>query len=122
MILIIAISSVLLNAFAQLALKWGVSDGRGPHLSEGIANALLTTISNPGILAGLSFYSISVCIWIYVLSRLEVSVAYPLLSIGYIVNLLLAAWLFGEPITIHKVIGIGLIMTGVLVLYKGAQS
>lgn len=118
----IAVFGVLLNAAAQLAIKWGVSKNNNISLEKGVLSLLYTVIINPGIFLGLSLYAISVAVWMYVLSKLEVSVAYPLLSIGYVVNLFLAALLFDEPLTTYKFVGIGLIILGVMVLYKGGNS
>jgi multidrug transporter EmrE-like cation transporter len=121
-IFLIAVFGVLLNAAAQLAIKWGVTKINDLATDKGIFFVVHSVIINPGILIGLSLYALSVVVWMYVLSKLEVSVAYPLLSIGYVVNLFLAAWLFDEPVTTYKLIGIGLILLGVIILYKGSNT
>jgi multidrug transporter EmrE-like cation transporter len=74
--------------------------------------------TNPPILAGLGCYVVSVVVWILALSRVPVSVAYPMLSIGYIVNAVAAWWLFGESLTAQKLIGIGFIMAGVYLVAR----
>jgi len=110
---------VLLNAIAQLALKASVSD-------TGIINLdMQSLLSSAGSLAtnlwlwlGLTCYAISVVVWILALSRVDVSIAYPMLSIGYIVNAVAASQLFNEPMGPGKVIGIGIIMLGVYVLAR----
>ncbi len=116
--LFVAIFGVLLNAAAQLAIKSGTNALNGLAAKDGLVALLLKVSLNPGILAGLSLYVVSVAVWIYVLSKVEVGVAYPLLSIGYVVNLFMAAWLFGELITLNKVIGVFLIVSGVYVLTR----
>src|SRR5678815_2024150 len=76
---------VLLNAAAQLLLKAGMS--QIGHFEFSMANALpigLQVAGNPSILTGLCLYMISVVVWLLVLSRVQVSYAYPMLSIGYI--------------------------------------
>jgi len=57
-------------------------------------------------------------VWVLALSRAPVSIAYPMLSIGYIVNALLAYWLFGEPLHASKVAGIFVIIVGVYLLTR----
>jgi multidrug transporter EmrE-like cation transporter len=52
------------------------------------------------------------------LSRVEVSLAYPMLSIGYVVNALAAWWLFGEALTVERLVGIGIIIFGVFILAR----
>jgi multidrug transporter EmrE-like cation transporter len=62
-------------------------------------------------------------VWIVALSRVDVSVAYPMLSIGYVVNALLAMWLFGEAVSLQRWIGIGVILIGVTIVARsGAQT
>jgi multidrug transporter EmrE-like cation transporter len=61
---------------------------------------------------------LSVVIWIMALSRLDVSLAYPMLSIGYVVNAVAAWQLFGEPLTFQRLIGIGTIIVGVLLVAR----
>ena len=63
---------------------------------------------------------ISVLLWLGALSRVPVSIAYPMLSIGYVVNAFAAAILFGEALTVAKMSGILLIVAGVVVLARAA--
>jgi multidrug transporter EmrE-like cation transporter len=118
---LIAVVSVLLNAAAQLAIKSGTNSLRGMDLKDGVMALILKIVFNPGVISGLLFYVISVAVWIYVLSKVEVGVAYPLLSIGYVINLFLAAWLFGELITINKIFGVCLIISGVYIITRVEQ-
>ena len=115
----LVLTGVLLNAVAQLALKASVND-------TGIINfdlqSLLTSASglasNLWLWLGLACYAISVVVWILALSRVDVSIAYPMLSIGYIVNAIAAWHLFDEPMNIGKVVGIGIIIVGVYILAR----
>jgi multidrug transporter EmrE-like cation transporter len=61
-----------------------------------------------------------VLIWILALSRAPVSVVYPLLSIGYIVNAVGATLLFGEVLEANKLLGIAVIILGVYILTRSA--
>ena len=101
---------VLLNAAAQLALKQGMRHiGHFDFRLGNIVRILPAVAASPYILAGLTCYVISVVIWLLVLSRVEVSYAYPLLSIGYIVTAF-AGWLFfQEALTPTRWSGIGVI-------------
>ncbi len=119
--LTLILTGVLLNAVAQLLLKAGTNVlgvltlTREQWLSTGLAVA-----SNPYIVAGLACYVISVGVWIGALSRVEVSIAYPMLSIGYVVNALAAWYLFGEAVTMQRWLGIGFIVIGVWLLARSA--
>lgn len=112
---------VLLNAAAQLLLKAGASSTGGITLSADIGRTALGLLQHPAILGGLGCYAVSVAVWIVALSRVEVSVAYPMLSIGYVVNALLAWWLFGEDLNMQRWLGIGIIMLGVAVVARSGS-
>ena len=74
--------------------------------------------TQPFIVAGVGCYVISLVVWIMGLSRVPVSIAYPMLSIGYIVSAVAAWYLFGESLTAQKMIGIGFIIIGVFLVAK----
>jgi multidrug transporter EmrE-like cation transporter len=113
----IALLSVLLNAAAQLFLKAGTNIvGTVSFGDANTVNTLLNIARVPWFWAGFACYGISLFTWIATLSRLPVSVAYPLVSIGYVVNALAAWWLFGESLTMQKLIGVGFIIVGVILV------
>jgi multidrug transporter EmrE-like cation transporter len=112
--LALILTGVLLNAVAQLLLKAGSRVIADVPLSFGNAWTLLERIAiNPPIVAGLFCYAVSVVVWILALARVPVSVAYPMLSIGYVVNAIAAWWLFGEDLNTARMAGIGVIIVGV---------
>lgn len=115
----LVLTGVLLNAAAQLALKASVRDTGAIELNAAAAlPTALRLAAEPWLWFGLTCYVISVVVWILALSRVEVSIAYPMLSLGYIVNAFAAwAWL-GESMNPAKVIGIGIIILGVFVLAR----
>ncbi len=105
---------VLLNAAAQLCLKEGMR--RIGHFDFVWANIIpigLQVAGNVFVLSGLFLYVISVAVWLLVLSRVEVSFAYPLLSVGYIVNAVAGYYLFQENLSLTRVTGILIIIVGV---------
>ena len=121
--LVVILSGVLLNAVAQLLLKSGANAVGAISGWQAMRRAAPLLALHPAILGGLVCYAISVVVWIVALSRVDVSVAYPLLSVGYVVNALLAIWLFGESVSMQRWIGIGVILIGVaLVARSGAAS
>jgi multidrug transporter EmrE-like cation transporter len=112
--LALILTGVLLNAVAQLLLKAGARVIADVPLNFGNAWTLVERIAiNPPIVAGLFCYAISVVVWILALARVPVSVAYPMLSIGYVVNAIAAWWLFGEDLNSARMAGIGVIIVGV---------
>jgi multidrug transporter EmrE-like cation transporter len=110
---------VLLNAGAQLLLKAGVTPlgALSPSLAE-LPSLFWRVVSQWPILAGLACYVVSVGVWIIGLSRVDVSLAYPLLSLGYVVNAVLAWWLFGEVLSATRWGGIVLILAGVWLISR----
>lgn len=110
---------VLLNAAAQLLLKAG-ANALGV-ITPTTANALPLAgaiATNPHFLGGFACYGISVLVWIMALSRVPVSIAYPMLSIGYVVNAFAAWYLFDETLSSGRWLGIGFIMVGVYLLTR----
>lgn len=121
MIFSLILLGVLLNAGAQLLLKAGMC--QIGHFDFTLTNALpigLKVAGSPQVLTGLLLYVISVGVWLLVLSRVPVSYAYPMLSIGYIVNAIAAYYLFGEPLTSLRVVGIFIIIAGVYMVAQGS--
>jgi len=113
------LAGVLLNAAAQLLLKAGTN--AVGHFEFSAANVVpvgLRLALEPFILGGVACYVVSLLVWIMALSRVEVSIAYPMLSIGYVVNALAAWYLFGESLTALKLTGIGFIVVGVFLVAR----
>lgn len=115
------LAGVLLNALAQLTLKQGMrSIGHFSFSMESLLKMALTIGLNPFVLAGLSCYVVSVVIWLLVLSRVEVSYAYPLLSVGYIVTAVAGWLLFDEAMDLTRWSGIAVICCGVWLITRTA--
>lgn len=115
----LVLTGVLLNAAAQFMLKAGTNKVGTIHFQwDTLFSAGSRLAFDPHIIAGLFMYVVSVVVWILALSRVPVSVAYPMLSIGYIVNAL-AAWMWlGEDMSLVKVAGIGVIILGVYMVAR----
>lgn len=110
---------VMLNAGAQLLLKAGVS--RIGALDFQFNNLLPMSwqmLTNLPIILGLCAYGVSVVVWLAVLSRADVSMAYPMVSLGYIVTAIAAYFLFTEPLSILRVTGIFVILLGVFMIAR----
>ena len=112
-------TGVLLNAGAQLLLKAGTNSvGAFEYSSANIVPIGWKLATEPHIIGGLGCYVISVVVWIMALSRVEVSIAYPLLSVGYVVNAIAAYYLFGEAVTPMRLTGIAVIIVGVWIVAR----
>lgn len=116
---VLIVTGVLLNAMAQLWLKAGTNAlGALTFNRQAVISTVFRVGFEPHIMAGLGCYVLSVAIWIVALSKVPVSVAYPMLSIGYVVNALAAWYLFGEYLSPQKLIGIAVIIVGVYLVAK----
>ena len=112
-------AGVLLNTFAQLLLKAGTNSiGRFEFALSHALEIGLKFIVNPYILGGMACYAVSLVVWLMALSRVEVSVAYPMLSVGFALNAVLAWWLLGEPVTPQRLAGIAIIIVGVTIVAR----
>ena len=110
---------VLLNAFAQLGLK-AATRVTGPLIvpGGGTLNRALELLTVPSLWFALSAYGLSVVVWLVGLSRVPVSQAYPMLSMGYVINIGLAWWLLGEVPNAQRVTGIAVIVVGVVLVAR----
>jgi multidrug transporter EmrE-like cation transporter len=112
-------AGVLLNAAAQLLLKAGTNVLGVLSLTRDTWPDTLLKMATQGYFAlGIACYGISVFVWILGLSRVPVSIAYPLLSVGYVVNAIAAYYLFGEAVTPTRWLGIGFIVVGVTLVAR----
>ena len=113
------LAGVLLNAFAQVLLKKGMlSIGYFEFHFQNFLPVIKKVAINSYILSGLVSYVISVGVWLLVLARVEVSYAYPFLSVGYVVVTLMGYFIFQENLSWMRVIGIMVIISGVLLLSR----
>jgi multidrug transporter EmrE-like cation transporter len=114
---------VFLNAGAQLLLKTGMN--QIGHFEFSVANLVpisLKVMVNLPIMVGLFAYVLSVGVWLLVLSRVQVSFAYPMLSIGYIVSAVAAYYLLGEDLSALRIAGIVVIMAGVFLVSQSSGA
>jgi len=108
----LAVLCVLLSSVAQLALKRGM----GTAASAEVGGVYLHALLSPLVWLGLALYGASVLLWLWVLSRLDVSLAYPLVSLGFVLTFALGVGWLGEPFTWQRTAGCALIVLGVCVL------
>ena len=112
-------TGVLLNAAAQLLLKAGTNALGVLTLSRDTwPDTLFRMATQAHFALGIGCYALSVVVWIFGLSRVPVSMAYPLLSIGYVVNAIAAHYLLGEAVTVSRWLGIGFIVIGVVLVAR----
>ncbi|BBB91197.1 MAG TPA: SMR family transporter [Methylomusa anaerophila] len=104
--------SVGIGAVGQVGLKYGATKipDSGP-LVEKIITAW-------PLLAGLALYGVSTLLWIYALRTVELSYAYPLISLGYVLVFIASYFLFHEPIGLLRLAGLAFILSGIMLVAK----
>jgi multidrug transporter EmrE-like cation transporter len=117
---VLIIVSVSLNALAQVVLRKAMLTASSlPPVSQPL-HLGLALAGNVWLLAGMACYAASIGLWLVVLARVQVSIAYPMLSIGYIIAAVLGFMFLGESVGVARVIGIALICGGVVLVARSA--
>ena len=112
-------AGVMLNVAAQLMIKAGTNSiGYFEFSRNNILPIGVRLATEPHIIGAIACYALSVVIWTLALSRVQVSIAYPLVSMGYVVNVVAAWWFFNESINPAKVVGISVIILGVVIISR----
>jgi multidrug transporter EmrE-like cation transporter len=110
---------VVLNAAAQLLLKAGTNSvGQFAFTADNVVPVGLRLALEPYILAGIGCYLVSLVVWLMALSRTDVSIAYPMLSLGFVINAAAAWFLLGESVSALRLGGVALIVLGVVVVAR----
>lgn len=107
--------SVSCSAIAQILLKYGMAH---PAMQQALAGddywLIARSISTDfAILAGFFLYGLGAVIWLFVLARLDVSIAYPFVALGFILTMVLGCLVFGEVLTLRKVMGTLIVAIGI---------
>ena len=118
-LLIIVLVCVTMGGFGQIYMKIGLNRLGGIRLNEILTPKIFNTIFETHIFIGLMLYACATLLWFVALSKGEVSLVYPLISIGYIFTAFLSKLYFNENITMLRWFGILLIVGGVFLVAKG---
>jgi len=119
--LLLIVLSVLLAALGQLLLKQGmIKVGRVSSLASA-PSMILTALLNPIVLAGLAIFGVSALSWLIVLSRVKLSIAYPMVSLGYVAVVFFSWLIFKESVKPITIAGCLIIAFGVFLISRGMQ-
>lgn len=114
------IVSILCSAGGQLALKLGMGKIGAITVvdSTNLVPTLVRMFSTPLVLVGLACYGLAALLWMVVLSRLDLSLAYPMVALLYVV-IPIAAWLFlGEQVPWFRWVGILVVVLGIFIISR----
>lgn len=109
--------TVVLTVLGQFLIKWRVNEaGALPADMSGKIHFMGGLLLNPWVILGLgSAFAASLC-WMLAMTKLPLSHAYPFTAVTFVLVVLGGAWLFSEPVSAMKMIGLGLIVAGVVLM------
>lgn len=109
--------SVFLSVVAQILLKAGMSSEIVKEsLGNGLFESIIAIFTNFNVLGGLFAYITSAGFWLLVLSKMDVSKAYPFVGLGFVLTMLFAFYFLHEPLTLVKVVGTLMVGIGVVLI------
>src|SRR6476646_3410254 len=106
---VLAVFSISLSAFAQLLMKLGMSSNQA-------SSSIFVIATNPYVAAGFAAYGAGALLWLKVLSRVELSLAYPLVSLAFVLVAILSWLVLGEHLSVTRILGIGFILLGIALI------
>ena len=121
-ILIVALVAILLLVSGQTLLKVGLNDIGGVSLFDGDpVGSLLGLFRTPWIILGFVCYGISAILWLDVLSKLDFSLAFPMVSLTYVFALLIGRFVFHETVGLERIMGVFFILTGLFFVIRSGR-
>jgi undecaprenyl phosphate-alpha-L-ara4N flippase subunit ArnF len=108
------IASILLGAVGQILMKWGIESMR----ADGYAATGLNLVRAWPVVTGLASYGLSAMFWLLALRKFPLSTAYPMVSLGYVLVMVMSYWLFQETISMQKWFGAAFIFSGVVLIAR----
>ena len=119
MFLVIAIG---LGALGQISLKYGMSKVSLGALGPGLVRDVVHAVFTPYVFSGFVLYAISSGFWLMVISKWNLSFAYPMIAIGYVAVVLLSRLFFKESVTPLQWVGILMMCSGLAVVARFGAS
>jgi drug/metabolite transporter (DMT)-like permease len=121
-VLLIALAAILLLVGGQTLLKVGLNDIGGVSLFDGDPlGSLLGLFRTPWILLGFALYGFSAILWLDVLSKLDFSMAFPMVSLTYVFAILIGRFIFQETVGLDRVLGVVFILTGLFFIIRSGR-
>jgi drug/metabolite transporter (DMT)-like permease len=118
---LLGLVSIMLLSAGQTSIKFGLNSIGGVSLSEGIMS-ILKLLQTPWVIIGFVLYGISAILWLDVLSKLDFSLAFPMVGLTYVFTLLIGRFFFGETIGWERTLGVAFILCGLFFLIRSGSS
>jgi drug/metabolite transporter (DMT)-like permease len=121
-VLLLALVSILLLVSGQTLLKVGLNDIGGISLFNGNpVGSLLALFRTPWIIVGFVCYGVAAILWLDVLSKLDFSLAFPLVSLTYVFALVIGHFVFNETVGLSRILGVFLILAGLFFIIRSGR-
>ena len=112
--------TIVFTVYGQIVLKWQMMGaGAFPENTFDRALFLIRLLLNPWVISGFVAAFAASLTWMVAMTKLELSHAYPFMSLNFVFVIILSYLLFQETITPPKILGLGLIILGIVVGSKG---
>ena len=118
---LLGLVSIMLLSAGQTSIKYGLTVIGGISLSDGVLGAF-KLFQTPWVFVGFALYGLSAVLWLDVLSKLDFSLAFPMVGLTYIFTLLIGRFFFGETVGWERMLGVGLIIFGIFFLVRSGVS
>lgn len=115
------LGTITFTVYGQLILKWRIAQyGQLPAETWDKVYFLAKLFLDPFLLSGLGSAFVASLFWIAAMTKFDVSYAYPFMSLAFVLVLVLSAWLFKEPITLNKILGMAFIVVGIIITSRSS--
>jgi len=112
--------TIFFTVYGQIALKMQVAQaGPLPEAGGDKLMFLVRLLLNPWVISAFASAFLASVAWMGAMSKFQMSHAYPFMSLNFVIVLLLGAWLFNEPLSITRIVGVSLICLGTIVAAQG---
>lgn len=113
--------TILFTVYGQLILKWRVNKyGSLPIDLVDKITFLLKLLLDPFVLSGFIAAFVASIFWMAAMTKFDISFAYPFMSLSFVSVFVLSVLLFKEPVTLYKILGLGIIVVGIIITSKSA--
>jgi multidrug transporter EmrE-like cation transporter len=108
--------TVFFTVYGQIIIKWKMNEvGALPETIGAKTAVLVSMFLDPWILSACASAFLASLCWMAALSKFDLSYAYPFMSLSFILVFLFSAFVFHEPITVWKITGLVLIVSGIVI-------
>jgi drug/metabolite transporter (DMT)-like permease len=118
---LLGLVAIVLVSFGQTSIKFGLNTIGGFSLAGGLSS-FLKLLNTPWIIVGFASYLLSSILWMDVLSKLDFSLAFPMVGSTYVFTLLIGRFFFQESFGWERILGVGLILFGLFWLVRSSGS